>query len=96
MQNRTKSFDEFVNSCKAPLEHMFNNHEFCGEEWCWAKSLNNITMELLEQHLIKDKKNENKLLFCQDVTTEHNKEVINPIDNYGHKSQTYDVCGKSV
>ena len=75
---------------------MFNNHEFCDEEWCWAKSHNNRTLKLLEKHLITDQKDDNIFLLCQEVTPNNNKEVINPIDTNGYKTQTDDVSGKCV
>jgi hypothetical protein len=27
-------FDEFCTTMKAPLEHLFNNHDYCNAEWC--------------------------------------------------------------
>ena len=38
-QNRNKSIDEFIRNARAPIEHLFNNHEFCNLSWCWAKDL---------------------------------------------------------
>merc|ERR1711884_108251 len=35
-QNRMKSKEEFAKAAKAPLEHLFDNHEFCGK-WCTRK-----------------------------------------------------------
>ena len=35
-QNRDKTIDEFVKNANAPLEHLFNNHEYCSPDWCDA------------------------------------------------------------
>ena len=32
---------EFVANAKAPVKHLFNDHEWCHEDWCWAKGLQN-------------------------------------------------------
>lgn len=34
----TLSFEQFMKASNAPLEHLFNNHEFCSSEWCPIKS----------------------------------------------------------
>ena len=34
-----KSFEEFVTNAKTPIEHLFQNHTFCDESWCYAKSI---------------------------------------------------------
>ena len=34
-QNKTKPIEEFMLAAKAPVEHLFNNHLFCGD-WCDA------------------------------------------------------------
>ena len=36
-QKRDLPNDQFVRKLKAPVEHMFNCHDFCDPEWCWAK-----------------------------------------------------------
>ena len=33
--NREKTIEEFSESSKIPLEHMFNSHENCSSEWCF-------------------------------------------------------------
>ena len=38
-KNRTLPFDEFVLRARAPIEHLFDCHEWCDKEWCWAKEL---------------------------------------------------------
>ena len=35
-QCKRKSIQEFINGAKAPLEHLFDNHSFCGD-WCLSK-----------------------------------------------------------
>ena len=34
IQNCTKTLEEIMEAANAPLEHMFNNHCYCKEEWC--------------------------------------------------------------
>ena len=38
-QNKTKSFQDFVSNCRAPIEHFFDDHTSCDPTWCWAKSI---------------------------------------------------------
>ena len=38
-QNKMKPFEEFVTNAKAPIEHLFQDHTFCDESWCYAKSI---------------------------------------------------------
>jgi hypothetical protein len=33
-QSRNKSFDEFKRTSNAVVEHLFNDHTFCSDEWC--------------------------------------------------------------
>ena len=33
-QNIGKRLKEFVISANAPLEYLFNNHEYCDIKWC--------------------------------------------------------------
>ena len=34
-QNKDKSIEEFVTAAQAPLEHIFDNHQFCEPQWCF-------------------------------------------------------------
>ena len=36
-QTRHKTLQDMRTASKAPLQHMFGNHELCKEEWCLAK-----------------------------------------------------------
>ena len=38
-QNRNKPLDDFVKCARAPIEHLFNLHEWYNPEWCRVKSL---------------------------------------------------------
>ena len=38
-KNRHLPLAEFVMRSRAPVEHLFNCHEWCDSDWCWAKSL---------------------------------------------------------
>ena len=49
LQNRNGDFDKFVANAKAPVEHLFDNHEFCDESWCYAKELTCRTEQLVVQ-----------------------------------------------
>ena len=42
-QNRHKTKEEFAKAAKAPLEHLFDNHEFCGS-WCQRKKKKEIIL----------------------------------------------------
>ena len=35
-QNKGETLEEFKRNSNAPLEHMFNNHDYCSSEWCNA------------------------------------------------------------
>ena len=44
-KNRNLPLGEFVNKANAPVEHLFNCHEWCDSEWCYAKALTEQTTE---------------------------------------------------
>ena len=46
-QNRNGDFDKFVSNAKAPVEHLFDNHEFCDDSWCYAKDISNKTHQII-------------------------------------------------
>ena len=52
-QSREKSIDEFIKNIKAPVEHLFDCHEFCDASWCWTKSIDKKMF-----HYMKQKRNE--------------------------------------
>jgi len=44
----SKPIDEFVTKAKqAPVEHLFNDHQWCHKDWCWAKGLDNKRHEMI-------------------------------------------------
>ena len=49
-----------MRKAKAPVEHMFNSHEWCDLEWCWAKQLDDKQLELTTAHM-KRKYDEDQL-----------------------------------
>ena len=49
VQHRNGDFETFVANAKAPVEHLFDNHEFCDESWCYAKELMFQTEQLVTQ-----------------------------------------------
>jgi len=38
-KNKHLPINEFVQKAHAPIEHLFNCHEWCDSEWCFAKAL---------------------------------------------------------
>ena len=38
-KDRHLPLDDFVRKSRAPVEHLFNCHEWCDSEWCYAKAL---------------------------------------------------------
>ena len=38
-KNREQPLDVMVRNARAPVENMFNCHEWCDGEWCFAKSI---------------------------------------------------------
>ena len=46
-KNRDLPIDEFVAKAKAPVEHLFNDHEWCNKDWCWVKGLDERTHEMI-------------------------------------------------
>ena len=53
-QNRNLPISEMIKKAKAPIEHLFNCHEWCDPEWCWAKQLDakqhELTTRIMEQN----------------------------------------------
>ena len=49
-QNRNLPIDQLLRKAKAPVEHLFNCHEWCDAEWCWAKQLDDKELELTNLH----------------------------------------------
>ena len=46
-KNKDLPIDEFIANAKAPIEHLFNDHQWCHEDWCWAKGLDKRTHEMI-------------------------------------------------
>jgi hypothetical protein len=49
-QNNNLPIDQFMEKAKAPVEHLFDCHEWCDVEWCWAKQLSEKELELTTYH----------------------------------------------
>ena len=51
--HRTDDFSSFLHNARAPVEHLFSNHEFCDASWCWTKEiderLHNIIKNAMEK-----------------------------------------------
>jgi len=44
-KSRNLPLDVFVKNSKAPIEHLFNCHEWCDSEWSWAKAMTDKSHE---------------------------------------------------
>ena len=47
MKNRHIDFRTFSTNYKAPLEHLFDNNEFCDTSWCWVKEIDMRIYEII-------------------------------------------------
>ena len=59
--NRNAPLEDFVKLARAPIEHLFNNHEWCDPEWCWSKSLSEKQEKMMAHVRESHKQN---LLVC--------------------------------
>ena len=46
--------DEFVRRARAPIEHLFDCHEWCDKEWCWAKELDDAQHKVVISNMQKN------------------------------------------
>ena len=46
-KNRHLPLVEFVQKSRAPIEHLFNCHEWCDSEWCCVKNLTEKSHKLV-------------------------------------------------
>ena len=53
-QNRNLPISQMIKKAKAPVEHLFNCHEWCDPEWCWAKQLDAKQQELTTRIMEKN------------------------------------------
>jgi len=60
-KNRNLPLDEFVRRARAPIEHLFDCHEWCDKEWCWAKELDDAQHKVILSNM-KQKEEEQNLL----------------------------------
>ena len=42
-KNKNLPLSEFVQKSRAPIQHLFNCHEWCDSEWCYAKCLSDTS-----------------------------------------------------
>ena len=47
LKNNHLPLDQFHQKMRAPLEHLFNNHEWCDGDWCWEKELDSRTFDMI-------------------------------------------------
>ena len=45
-KNKSLPFDELKAKRKAPIEHLFGNHEWCDSDWCFSKELDEARDQL--------------------------------------------------
>ena len=67
-QNRTKDLCQFVANARAPVEHLFNNHQWCNEQWCWAKGIS-VTHHGLISKMMAAKEISSNASFPPTVST---------------------------
>ena len=53
MRHRTDDFESFLKNARAPVEHLFNSHEFCDASWCWAKEIEVRMQKIMEDSVQK-------------------------------------------
>ena len=53
-KNRHLPLDEFVRRARAPIEHLFDCHEWCDKEWCWAKELDDAQHKVVISNMQKN------------------------------------------
>ena len=69
--------EEFCTAAKAPVEHLFNCHEWCDPSWCWAKELSQRSFESISQK-IRDGQSD-VCIFVDDqnmVNTNHGSSLL--------------------
>ena len=47
-QSRNLTLEEITNNCKAVIEHLFDNHEYCDVAWCKPKRIKAEVQRLIE------------------------------------------------
>ena len=77
-QNRNSPLEDMVRRAKAPVEHLFNCHEWCDEQWCWEKQLDSkqheITTRIMELNRTPSSE-------CSDSSDESDWETLPDIDD---------------
>ena len=66
-QSKNLPLKEFCSLAKAPVEHLFNCHEWCDPSWCWARNLSDsifkeITTKMKTTCLNVDENQSNRTL----------------------------------
>ena len=64
-QNRNGDFDTFVKNARAPVEHLFSNHEFCDLSCCWFKEIEDIRHGMMVKKLKTNVRNTKQYLHEQ-------------------------------
>ena len=77
-QNRALPIDECLRKAKAPVEHLFNCHEWCDAEWCWAKQLDKKELELTNLH---SKQKQEKQIQEEDYDSDSSASSWETIDS---------------
>ena len=67
-QNRNAPLEDLIKRARAPIEHLFNVHEWCDPEWCWAKSLGDDQEKMMSHVRDFHKNNSLVCMPCNDST----------------------------
>ena len=65
-QNRNSPIEDMIKRANAPVEHLFNCHEWCDEEWCWAKQLDSKQHEIATRIMEKNRDNVSEASYSGD------------------------------
>ena len=50
-QNRNGWFKKIPRNDRSPVEHLFDNHTFCGSTWCRRKEIEDTVEDIMKQKL---------------------------------------------
>ena len=95
-QNRRREMSIFENAAKAPLEHLFDNHQFCGP-WCKRKSQTQEQKQQSQQYYRCKSKNSRLYTQLQEAlaefqTPERLEESAHPFDTQTNEAMNTAVA----
>ena len=80
-QNRTKPLSKFVKNARAPIEHLFNDHQWCNSSWCWAKELEEKKTRLMTHVFESNQNNKEQQLPMGNLCHRH-RSMRNPCHHH--------------